>query len=159
MLTRLRAAPGETSGRQSPLGWYVVRVNNRRTNPDGDPEADVQTILVATETLANELKAGRSRAKISRRLLVRTPDSNAQRRRPGIHRSGTLPRQAAGAVRASTGNGLLSRLPQTRIFRDHLIETANQRIPTGRYRGRSESLHHLRTDKASSNYVAALSDV
>jgi parvulin-like peptidyl-prolyl isomerase len=41
----------------SPLGFHLFRVNSKRQNADGDALADVNTIVVSTETLANDLKA------------------------------------------------------------------------------------------------------
>ncbi len=159
-----KAAPGEIVGPlQSPLGWYVVRVNNRRTNPDGDSESDVQAILVATETLANELKSRAQQGEDFAALACAySLDSNAGNGGDlGYIDPGTLSQQAADAVRASTGNGLLGPLATNQGFEIILIEDRKINVPQPGDIAEAEvkAFTTWQTDKASSTYVAALSDV
>src|SRR5262249_24790659 len=41
----------------SPLGYHLFKVNDKKQNADGDTQVSVQTVIVATETLANDVKA------------------------------------------------------------------------------------------------------
>ena len=51
------AAPGTIIGPlSSQVGWYVFRVNETRRSADGDPQARVQAVVVATERLAAEIR-------------------------------------------------------------------------------------------------------
>lgn len=40
----------------SPLGYHLFKINGKRTNADGDALVDLQTIVVATESLANDIR-------------------------------------------------------------------------------------------------------
>ncbi len=148
---------------QSLQGWYLVRVNNRRTNADGDPEADVQTLLVGTEALANELK-GRAQQGEDFGMLacMYSLDSNAGNGGDlGYIDPGTLSANAAQAIRATADKGLFGPFATAQGFEIVLVEDRKVNVPKPGDISDAEqkAFTAWQTETASSNYVAALNDV
>ncbi len=148
---------------ESPSGWYVVRVRDRRTNADGDAEADVQTILVATESLANEIKSRAQNGEDFGMLAcMYSLDNNAGNGGElGYIDPNSLPDQVVQAVMASTGNSLLGPI----ATRDgvEIIQIEDRKVnvpkPGDIADAETKAFTAWQTDRASSNEVAALSDV
>jgi parvulin-like peptidyl-prolyl isomerase len=158
-----KAKAGEVVGPlQSALGWYVVHVNAIRSNADGDAEADVQTILLATESLANDLKGRAQKGEDFGMLAcMYSLDNNAGNGGDlGTIDPASLPGAAAEAVRSSANTGLFGPFDTGQGFEIVLVEsrTVNVPKPGDISDAEGKAFTAWQSEKTSSNFVAALSD-
>jgi parvulin-like peptidyl-prolyl isomerase len=159
-----KASTGDIVGpMQSSLGWYVVRIKDLRTNADGDAEADVLAILVATESLANDLKARAQKGEDFGMLAcMYSLDRNAGNGGDlGYIDPARLSDAAAEAIRTSSDYGLFGPFSAAQGFEIVLVEDRKLEMPKPGDISDAEAKAFAawQTERASSNYVAALNDV
>jgi parvulin-like peptidyl-prolyl isomerase len=158
-----KANTGEIVGPlQSPLGWYIFRIKDLRKNADGDTQADVQSILVATESAANDLKSRAQQGEDFERLAcLYSLDKNAGIRGDlGYVDPASLGDAVAQAINGKE-NGLYGPIATGRGFEVIQVDDRKVNLPKPEEIDRTESqtFSAWQSDKVNSSYVAALNDV
>jgi parvulin-like peptidyl-prolyl isomerase len=162
--TLLAAEPGQIVGPlDSPLGWYIFRVTDRGKNADGDTQISAQAILVAAQSLANDLKS-RAQQGEDFALLACTYslDKNAGNGGDlGTVDLRSLPDAVAQAIQATDKNGLLGPIATQQGYEVVLVEnrTTNIPKPADIDEAYSRAFNVWQSNKASSGYVIVLSDI
>jgi parvulin-like peptidyl-prolyl isomerase len=160
----LAADPGQIVGPlDSPLGWYVFRVKDRHKNADGDTEISAQAILVAAQSLANDLKNRAQQGEDFGRLACTySLDKNAGNGGDlGTVDVRSLPDEVAQAIQATDKNGLLGPIATKQGFEVVLVEDRKTNIPKPADidEAYSRAFNVWQSNKASSGYVVVLSDI
>ena len=86
---------------QSPVGWYLFRIQDTRKNADGDTEIAAQSVIVATRSQADDLRARLDKGESFERLacLYATPSDFID--------PTTLPAELADVLKTSKDNDVL----------------------------------------------------
>lgn len=158
-----KANVGEIVGPlQSPLGWHIFRIKDVRKNADGDTQANVQSILVGTESTANDLKSRAQQGEDFDRLAcLYSQDKTAGNRGDlGYVDPASLGDEVAQAINGKA-NGLYGPIATGRGF--EVIQVDDRKVnlpkPAEIDQAQSQAFSAWQTGKANSSYVAALNDV
>jgi parvulin-like peptidyl-prolyl isomerase len=159
----INAAPGDIVGPlQSSSGWYVFRVNDKRKNADGDTEVRLQAIVVASQTLATDIKkqaaAGEDFAGLACTYSLDGAGGNGGEL--GFVGLEMLPLEVARAIQATTANGLLGPIQTTAGFEIVRVEDRKVDIPkpADLDQAQNNAFTQWQNEQATSNRVTALSD-
>ncbi len=148
---------------ESPGGWYVFRVKDQRKNADGDTQVNVQGIVVASESLANEVKRRAQRGEDFAMLycLYSLDQSGGNGGDLGYVDINALPPEVAQVLQPHAEYGLLEPIATKQGYQVILYEDRKVEIPQPADVAKSEALafSNWQTSRANSNYVAPLSDV
>jgi len=127
----LRAEVGAIVGPlKTPLGWAIYRVLEKRRNADGEPEARLQQIVVATEALAKDITT-RADAEGFGALACRysLDPSGGNGGDYGFVGVNTLPAPLANAVQAKSENGIVGPIRTDGGYDVVVIEDRKMNIP------------------------------
>jgi parvulin-like peptidyl-prolyl isomerase len=159
----IQAAPGDIVGPlQSPSGWYIFRVNDKRKNADGDTEVRLQAIVVASQTLATDIKkqaaAGEDFAGLACAYSLDNTGGNGGEL--GFVGLETLPLEVARAIQATTANGLLGPIQTSAGFEIVQVEDRQVNIPkpADLDQAQNNAFTQWQNEQAASNRVTVLSD-
>lgn len=148
---------------QSPAGWHIFRINNKRQNVDGDMQVDVQAITVATESLAvdllNRVKGGED---FGRLVCQYSLDTNAGNGGDlGYVNAETLAPEVSRAVQSSKSNGLIGPIATSKGFEVIFIDDHKIKVPQPADLDQAKSIafNTWQENKINSDFVMPLSDV
>jgi parvulin-like peptidyl-prolyl isomerase len=159
-----KASAGEIVGPlESPLGWHLFKVKDQRKNADGDTQFNAQTILVATESLAKDLKQRAEKGEDFAALVcAHSLDKNAGNGGDlGYVDPFTLPDEVANAIQASSGYGLLGPIATKQGFEIIQYEDRKTNVPNLEQVGAAQTRAYNTwlSAKASSNDVVTLNQI
>lgn len=149
---------------QSPLGWHIFRVTDKRRNADGDTEVRAQMILVASESLARQIAEqaqGASVDDFGRLACQYSLDrSGGDGGDQGEVAAEALPPALAQALQAAPGNGLVGPVETAAGFEVALMEDRQVNIasPEEVEKAARQAFQRWQDERANSAYVTVLSD-
>jgi parvulin-like peptidyl-prolyl isomerase len=147
---------------ESQLGWHLFKVKEQRKNADGDTQINAQTILVATQSLANDLKQRAEKGEDFAALacansLDKTAGNGGDL---GYVDPFTLSDEVASAIQASTGYGLIGPIATKQGFEVIHYEDRKTNVPNPEQVGAAQTRAYNTwlSARASSNFVVALNE-
>jgi len=148
---------------ESPTGWYVFRVKDTRKNADGDTQVNVQGIVVASESLANEVKQRAQQGEDFGLLycLYSLDQSGGNGGDLGYVDINALPPEVVPVIQPRADYGLLEPIATKQGYEVILYEDRKVDIPKPEDVARLQAVafSNWQTNRANSNFVSPLSDV
>ncbi len=148
---------------QSSLGWYVFRIKDQRKNADGDTELDVQSVLVASQSLANDVKSKAQQGQDFSMLACQYSLDSATAGNGGDigwTDPNTLPSDVAQTLKQTNPTGLIGPFSTPQGFMLLSVDDHRVNVPKPEDVDNAESQAYVdwQSKQASSKLVVALSE-
>lgn len=158
------AGPGTLVGPlNSPVGWHVFKINEKRRNADGDAQVRAQMIVVASETIGQQVRqkaeAGEDFAALACQFSLDA--SGGTGGELGYVEPDALAPEVAQAVEASDHNGIFGPIQTANGYEIVRVEDRKFEIPDPAEISQAEAQAFSRwlNTRAGSNFVISLSNL